>query len=116
MPNQIIMRLPLVFIAFLAFKRTGRHDSFAAILLCMVIVGVLFSQLTSLNDNSGRIGLYFDMFALALPPALLCTYQRDDATRLAIKSALVAYALIYWAYFYVLMGSSETVPYLACWS
>lgn len=116
MPNQIIMRLPLIFIAFLAFKRTGQRDSFTAFLLCMVIMGVLFSQLTSLSDNGGRIGLYFDMFALVLPPALLCTYQKDDATGLAIKSALIVYALIYWAYFYVLMGSSETIPYLARWS
>lgn len=116
MPNQIIMRLPLIIIALMAFRRTDRRDSFTAFLLCMTIAGVLLSQLTSLSDHGGRIGLYFDVFALALPSVLLHTYQKDDATRLAIKSALVVYALIYWAYFYVFMGSSETVPYLAFWS
>ena len=116
MPNQIIIRLPLIFIALLAFRRTERQDPFTAFLLCMTIVGVLLSQLTSLSDHGGRIGLYFDMFALALPPALLRTYQNDDATKLVIESVLIVYALIYWTYFYALMGSSETVPYLAFWS
>lgn len=115
MPNQIIMRLPLIVFALIAFRRTEQRDSFAAFLLCMVIVGVLLSQLTSLSDHGGRIGLYFDMFALVLPSALLRTYQINNATRFAIKSVLIVYAVIYWAYFYVLMGSSETVPYLAIW-
>lgn len=116
MPNQIILRLPMIVFAVWAFRRTGGKSSSLAFVLCALIVGTLLSQLTSLGEQSGRIGLYFDIYSMLVPALLLDTFERLDSRRLLIGLVLVSYCVVYWLFFYVISGSGETVPYLPFWS
>ena len=116
MPNQIILRLPMLAFALWAFGRANRSDSSTAFVLCVLLIAILLSQLTSLGEQSGRIGLYFDIFSIVLPSLLFKTFGRHDFGKLPTGTALISYCVIYWAFFYVISGSGETVPYLPFWN
>lgn len=116
MPNQIILRLPMLVVAVWVLTRDGGKRPLSAFLFCASFIAVLFSQFTSLGEQSGRIGLYFDVFNIALLPFLLDSFEHTDARKTLIGLILIVYCLIYWTYFYVFLGNNETVPYLAFWS
>lgn len=116
MPNQIVMRLPMLIAAIWAMKQGAGKKPLLALLFCTSFIAILLSQLTSLSDQSGRIGLYFDVFNIVLPFSLLGMFERRDARNTLIGLTLFIYCFIYWIYFYSISGSGETVPYIAFWS
>lgn len=115
MPDQIILRLPLLCLAWYAYIRTlrsGKKCGLAAFILCMVFYGTLCSQLLSLNSQSGRIATYFDMFSMAVPSLLLSTFRRSDLYRSVISVFISLYFVGYWAYYYLSLNVGETIPYI----
>lgn len=111
MPNQIILRLPMFVYALITYKRGNKLDSQNAFLLCTSFTAISLSQLVSLGENSGRIGLFFDVFNILIPVKLLNTFEERDVRKALIVLSVIAYCLVYWVYFYVISNSGETIPF-----
>lgn len=113
MPNQIIMRLPFLFVILYCMNNSisAKRNPMSWFLLTMTTMGIICSQLTSVGANSGRIGLYFDMFNMLIP-GFLFKYRKSQVANVVFWMIFITYCVVYWVYFFVIGGSSETVPYL----
>lgn len=123
---QIVLRLPFLVVACYLFITGKMNKREAAFYICMASLGIICGQFSTLTDQSGRIGQYFDIYILPAAGALASSSNQMKADtsllnkKITSSSLLVAvvaiYSIVYWFYAYVLMGSGETIPYTIFWS
>lgn len=112
MPNQILLRLPVLLLLFSRSNNqmqpgipSGRF--FAA----LAVFDVVASQLGSVGEQSTRIALYFGLFQIfSLPLA-----ARSQTTRLRkglVTLSILIYLMLYWFAYYVVFGWHATFPYV----
>ena len=116
--NQIILRLPLLIILVLNFKRL--RDSYdrkvwlmpTFIILIIVVAQLVDSDGSASSDGAYRIVLYFSSLLILIIP-LICTAFNPKG--ILMKLTLSGYLLVWWIYYF---GIAEecTVPYLSIWS
>ena len=111
MPNQILYRLPILFLLVWRWKYLKEHTPYAHFFLVLIIYDLLASQLTSIFPQSARIALFFSEYYLLAYPSI-CMASASKKNRQAMKLFTIAYLSYYWWYIYVLMNASETMPYL----
>ena len=108
--NQIILRLPVIFLLAINWKDLCKATPHAAFYLGMILLDMVLSQLISVDTYSFRIGYYFSIYLALVTPTLYgaipCRFRRTVTT-----VAMVAYCLFLWYYTYVLQLRHETVPY-----
>lgn len=124
---QLILRLPFLSVAFYLYTAgiVGKRE--AAFYLCMALIGLICGQFSTLTSQSGRIGQYFDIYLLPAVGILARPSAGPEKQRGGLLSRkitfsgllsafVVLYSIAYWYYSYLLMNSSETIPYLFFWS
>lgn len=117
MPNQILIRLPLVLFAFLAASDKRFCSPLANFYFLSMLFGVSLSQLVSGGENNGRIALYFDCFSVLVFGAYLSGHEeRDSVIKVATALIFMAYLVFYWWFSFCYMGRNATVPYLSIFS
>lgn len=113
MPNQVILRIPILILLILGRKEFKKKYLGANFFIAMILLDLVVSQLAGITSNSWRISVYFSMFSIISIPALYkCT--RRISQKLT-GSIMMVYLLVYWIYFFVLMGTHATVPYVPFW-
>lgn len=108
MPNQIVVRLPILLVLILANKKNYLGSDGMFFIIC-VIYEMLISQLSSVNSQSARIAQYF-AFINIISISLIFSRKRK---RIAFLIPLITYFIVYWIYFYVYLGIHATVPYIS---
>ena len=108
MPNQVINVLPPIIMLVFSIKNFQNDKNECVFYVVMMAYTIIAGQFTSVNAFGGRIRLYFMIFAIFSYP-LVCKYSKH---KLIMGSAMVAYLMFYWWFYYVLQGVDQTVPYV----
>lgn len=110
LPNQIIVRLPIIFMLVLSWKQLKQKNEFASFYAAMILLDVMSSQLVSINMYAFRIGLYFSEYSIYSLPIMLNMFEGKK--KQIIKVLLIIYMFVYWAYYFAFKGMHETIPYM----
>lgn len=113
MLNQVIIRIPILILLVLGGKILKQKIEGANFFETMILLDLVLSQLSGLTSYSSRIALYFQMFMVFSIPAL-CGCTRVISQKL-MKSMMMVYLLVYWLYYFAVMNSHATVPYIPFW-
>lgn len=113
MPNQIIIRLPIIILFIVRWKKLSKSDKLAPFYGAMLVLDLLVSQLLSLNSYASRICYYFSEYSLISYSALVYAgNQKLRTNRYIMLGYIIVYLVIYWMYYYVITGFNETFPYV----
>lgn len=112
LPSQIILRFPLIILFVYDWRRLKSIEKDAYIYLIFVIFDILTSQLSSVNQVSGRIALFFSMYNILIYPQI-CTVSKFKNNNYVRTVYLMGYLFLYWWVQYVYMGYNATVPYIS---
>lgn len=110
MLGQFVLRLPVICITLLSWKRLRKATHQIPFLLSMLILDLLAAQIVSIAKYALRISYFFACFTILLVPYLF-QYQRSRFEKTAVVLGLTGFYLFYWFYFYIYTGAHETYPY-----
>ncbi|WP_028274932.1 EpsG family protein [Atopococcus tabaci] len=111
LPNQLLFRLPIFFIFIINWKKLKRKDSNIYFYWALLIMDLLFAQLASVYEQSGRIGYYFSQFSMLSYP-LLITSQSRRINKVILSLFIISYLFLFWFFNFAWLGRTETVPYI----
>lgn len=117
--NQIILRLPLLVVLMLNYKKLrciyGNKWFLMPTFIALIII---VSQLVNADGSASssgayRIVLYFSALLIIIIPIMYAAF--NTKRNLLYRGLLVGYLLVWWLYYF---GFAEecTVPYLSIWS
>uniref|UniRef100_UPI00324205F1 EpsG family protein n=1 Tax=Lactococcus sp. TaxID=44273 RepID=UPI00324205F1 len=117
--NQIVLRLPLLVILMLSYKKLRyTYGNKWLLMPTVVVLNIIVSQLVNADGSASssgayRIVLYFSALLIIIIPIMYATYntKRD----LLYRVLLVGYLLVWWLYYFG-FAEGSTVPYLSIWS
>lgn len=113
MPNQFIIRLPILILLVLGWKKLSLEIEGANFYKTMILFDLVISQLSGLTSYSSRISFYFQMFVVFSIPALCGCIE--IVNQKLTKTMMIVYMLVYWFYYFALMNSQATIPYIPFW-
>lgn len=108
--GQLVLRIPVICITLLSWKRLRKATPEAPFLLSMLLLDLLAAQIVSIAKYALRISYFFACFSILLVPYLF-RYQRSRFEKTVVGLSLSGFYVLYWLYFYVYTGAHETVPY-----
>ena len=109
--GQVVLRIPVLGITAVSWKRFSKSTPHAGFFLTMMILDLLASQLSSVATYAFRISFYFAMFSLLAVPQLYAC-QKTPFEKKIVALGLSAFFLVYWYYTYCYVGAHETIPYV----
>lgn len=109
MPNQILIRLPLLILFGVTYitKSYKKIENFDFYFLSLIYC-IILSQFTSVNTFGGRISQYFSEIGIISYPFITVNLKYKKITTIL----LLLYLGVYWFYYYIYSGSGETIPYV----
>lgn len=116
---QIILRLPLLIVLIINFKRLQNDYGnkiwvmLTFIVLIMVVAQLVNSDGTASSNGAYRIVLFFSSFLVLIIPYIYVAFASKKSV--IFRIALMSYLVIWWIYYF---GVAEecTVPYLSIWN
>lgn len=113
MPIQIILRLPIIILLIIRWKRMMAEDELTPFYGSMLVLDLLASQLISINVYAFRIASFFSEYNMLSYSALVYAGNRRYRTnRYVTLFYVLAYVAYYWVYYYAITGTHATFPYL----
>ena len=113
MPSQIILRLPIIILLIIRWKRMMAEDELTPFYGSMLVLDLLASQLISINVYAFRIASFFSEYNMLSYSALVYAGNRRYRTnRYVTLFYVLAYMAYYWVYYYAITGTHATFPYL----
>lgn len=113
LPNQILLRLPIILLFVIRWKKVLKEDKLTPFYGSMLVLDLLTSQLMSINPYAFRIGSFFSEYNILSYSAMVYAGKRKHtAKKYMTLLCVIAYLVIYWVYYYVIKGSHETFPYV----
>lgn len=113
MPNQIILRLPIIILLIIRWKRMLAEDELTPFYGSMIVLDLLASQLISINVYAFRIASFFSEYSMLSYSALVYAGNRKyRINRYVTLFYVLAYMVYYWMYYYVITGTHATFPYM----
>lgn len=125
--SALILQVPFLLLALYLYRSRRIDKRTAAFFLTVMTLSVIASQMASVGTHSGRVSLYFVIFAIPLAGLVTKTFTKrnDDGTAVSlirqpltvtfVPMLCLAYGIFYWVYYYLVSGSGETVPYMFFW-
>lgn len=111
--NQIMLRLPIIIMLVVRWKRILNEDNLAPFYGSMIVLDLLASQLMSINAYAFRISSYFSEYNMLSYSALVYAGNRRYRTnRYMTLLYILAYMIYYWIYYYMITGTHATFPYM----
>lgn len=112
LPNQILLRLPIILLFVIRWKRILKADRLAPFYGSMLVLDLLASQLMSINAYAFRIGSFFSEYNMLSYSAIVYAGNKKYRTnRYVALLYVLANMLYYWVYYYVITGTHATFPY-----
>lgn len=113
LPNQIILRLPVIILFVARWKKICKEDVLAPFYGSMIVLDLLFSQLISINAYATRIASFFSEYNMISYSAIVYAGNRKyRANRYMTLLYMLVYMISYWIYYYAITGAGETFPYV----
>lgn len=113
MPNQIVLRLPIIILFIIRWKKMLAEDELTPFYGSMMVLDLLASQLISINVYAFRIASFFSEYNMLSYLALVYAGNRKYRTnRYVALLYVLAYMVYYWIYYYVITGTHATFPYM----
>lgn len=113
LPSQIFLRLPIILLFVIRWKRILKEDRLAPFYGSMLVLDLLASQLMSINAYAFRIGSFFSEYNMLSYSAMVYAGNRKYRTNRYVTLLYVLVDMLcYWAYYYVITGAHETFPYV----
>lgn len=113
MPNQIVLRLPIIILFIIRWKKMLAEDELTPFYGSMMVLDLLASQLISINVYAFRIASFFSEYNMLSYSALVYAGNRKYRTnRYVALLYVLAYMVYYWIYYYVITGTHATFPYM----
>lgn len=113
LPNQILLRLPIIILFIIRWKRIAKEDRLVPFYGSMLVLDLLSSQLMSVNAYAFRISSFFSEYNIISYCALVYAGNRKyRANRYITLFYILAYIVYYWIYYYVITGTHATFPYV----
>jgi hypothetical protein len=113
LPNQILIRLPIIILFLIRWKKILKEDKLAPFYGSMFVLDLLTSQLMSINAYAFRIGSFFTEYNILSYSALIYAGNRKFKTnRYMTFLYVVGYLVYYWIFYYVVTGNHATFPYV----
>ena len=113
MPNQIILRLPIIILFVIRWRKILTEDELTPVYGSMIVLDLLASQLISINVYAFRIASFFSEYSMLSYSALVYAGNRKyRANRYVTLFYVLAYMVYYWIYYYVITGTHATFPYM----
>ena len=113
LPNQILLRLPIIIVFIIRWKKILKEDKLAPFYGSMLVLDLLISQLMSINAYAFRIGSFFSEYNILSYSALVYAGNRKyKANRYMALFYVIAYIMFYWVFYYVITGTHATFPYV----
>ncbi len=111
-PIIVTAFLIVEFIGIYVFRKQFRlRTPHADFYLMCSIAYIVLQQLGGFINYGKRIAAYFSFINLLTIAALGGCVKKND-NKVVVNGAIIALALLYWWYMYVLRNASETYPYL----
>lgn len=113
LPSQIFLRLPIILLFVIRWKRILKEDRLAPFYGSMLVLDLLASQLMSINAYAFRIGSFFSEYNMLSYSAMVYAGNRKYRTNRYVTLLYVFVDMLcYWAYYYVIIGTHATFPYV----
>lgn len=113
LPSQIFLRLPIILLFVIRWKRILKEDRLAPFYGSMLVLDLLASQLMSINAYAFRIGSFFSEYNMLSYSAMVYAGNRKYRTNRYVTLLYVLVDMLcYWAYYYVITGTHVTFPYV----
>lgn len=113
LPSQIFLRLPIILLFVIRWKRILKEDRLAPFYGSMLVLDLLASQLMSINAYAFRIGSFFSEYNMLSYSAMVYAGNRKYRTNRYVTLLYVLVDMLcYWAYYYVITGTHATFPYV----
>lgn len=125
MPNQLILRIPIILMFVITLRQTKRRCGESIIdksdgglvhfLLVVSVLAIIASQLSGSVAYSARIAVYLDVFSIATLAYMVSIASKQNTSNIILVMACGLYIVTYWFYYYGYGNSGETVPYSFFW-
>lgn len=112
-PNQILIRLPIIFLYIINYKYISKKEKTAPFWLAMLIIDLLVSQLASISAYSFRVSVYFSEYSIMSIPLMGRSIPFRNGRKVIVFVILIIYLFFYWWFYFVYSGIHETVPYVS---
>lgn len=113
LPNQIILRLPIIILFIIRWRKILTEDELTPFYGTMIVLDLLASQLISINVYAFRIASFFSEYSMISYSALVYAGNRKYRTnRYVTLFYVLAYMVYYWIYYYIITGTNATFPYV----
>lgn len=117
--NQLIYQLIFIIVIFIEYNKTLTIDSktdlktsrFVLLLLFSFVIYCVSCQLATINENSWRISLFFEIYVIILFSYLYST-EENKRKKNIILLILLLYLILFWAYTFVFTGRHGTIPFV----
>jgi hypothetical protein len=109
MPNQIILRLPILLLYLICWKKQSTDEKYLYGIL--LIIEIVFSQLAGMSSQTIRITYYCSSFYVISIPYFL-KWKNTTTLHSVFSLAIHVYFVIYWLYMYVISNVGATYPYI----
>lgn len=110
LPKQFLLRLPIMALLIIRWKKIVKEDKLSVFYASMMVLDLLASQLMSINAYAFRIASFFSEYNILSYSALV--YAGEKRNKFMRLFYVFAYIVCYWIYFYVIVGSHKTFPYV----
>ena len=112
LPSQFFLRLPIILLFIIRWKRLAKEDRLTPFYGSLLVLDLLASQLMSVNSYAFRIGSFFSEYNMISYSALVYAGNRKyRANRYLTFLYVLGYIVYYWVYYYVITGTHATFPY-----
>lgn len=112
LPNQIMMRLPLIILYIFNWRKMNSKDKLTPFYFTMICWDLIASQLISVNVYAFRISMFFAAYNIFFIPTLVVS-QKKKINKILITILIFLYLIYYWCYTYVIQGMHATIPYVS---
>ena len=114
MPNQVIVRLPILILCFfLGGKALKEQTDNYYFNICCIFYTIIFAQFSSVNSYAYRIAMIFSFFLISFLPEISSVKSKIVIGDMKIKFNtiyIISYLIIWWIYYCVILVDS-TMPY-----
>lgn len=109
--NIIILRLPILLLIFLFYKKYQSQDRVTnSFLVDILILEIILAELRVLSDSIYRISLYLGYFKILAYPKLEEVLKKRT-NKLIVMTLVILYCLIVFYYQIIIQGNNEIYPY-----
>lgn len=110
MPNQVLLRIPLLYMYIYIKKYVKDKNSIYYFFLATQLVELVLSQISGAYEQAIRMVYFFSIINVLIIPYICSISYKGNI--LLKKLYFTIYLIVYWIYQFIYSGAMETYPYI----